>query len=206
MALLQYIVPRWAAAGSEVVQHGAVEALMRPLLKATTGTSVSAAPGVMASTEPASDHSCSDGGTELRQAALSALLELAKSCGVATWEELQRRGDNKGLREALRLLRERHAGLSPEDREAEQEEDEIAAALAEALSTAPAVEPAAGIGAVDDHVPVDLTEPNLRHAMGGAETRGGLTSAAESKAVGVKPVPLGPGAGAMLACPRVDKF
>ena len=202
MTLLQYIVPRWAAAGPEAVRLGAVEALMRPLLAAATSASTS-------TTAPSGANDDGDddtGGTDLRQAALSALLELARASGLATWEEVRRRGGGgeaaatgpiMGLSESLLVLRARHARLLPEDREAEREEDELAEALQLALATAPP--PLAAIGTVvDDHVPVDLSDPNLRDALGGSDTG--------SRAASLGETGLTAGTGAMMACPKVDRF
>jgi hypothetical protein len=63
-------------------------------------------------------------GTELRQAALSLVLELARTAGM--WGEVRAA---EGLREAVARLEARHAAMGEEEREAEQEEGELATEL-----------------------------------------------------------------------------
>ena len=191
MSLLQYILVQGGpAAGSKTSSLGIIPTLYRFLGNANDRTDGAA-----------------DVGTDLRQAALSVLLELARSEG--TWEDVKRQAP--GLPEVLLRLRDRHAALPAEDREAEQEEDELAEALLQQLETAPAPgvcgsgEGTSGGGSREaDHVPIDLTEPNLRDAAKGT---GGIVVTQPPP----PPVEGGvddwrKGGGAMIACPRMDKI
>ena len=160
-------------------------------------------------------------GTDLRQAAFAALLELAHAT-AATWDAVKR---TPGLPEAVRRLRDRHAALpTDEDREAEREEGELASELLALLELKVAPEEGARVAATD-HVALDMTEPNLRGpsnnkaaasaAVGGGSAPDAAVEADASTAVRVSG--LGPateaaasdwrlGGGAMIACPKVDKI
>ena len=159
-------------------------------------------------------------GTDLRQAALAALLELAHAT-AATWDAVKR---TPGLPEAVRRLRDRHAALpTDEDREAEREEGELASELLALLELQSAPEEGARVAATD-HVALDMTEPNLRGpsnnsaasaAVGGGSAPAAAAVEAAASTVGVSG--LGPateaaasdwrlGGGAMIACPKVDKI
>ena len=161
-----------------------------------------------------------DVGTELRQAALAALLEIAHAT-AATWDAVKR---TAGLPKAVRRLRDRHAALpTDEDREAEREEGELASELLALLELKVAPEEGARVAATD-HVALDMTEPNLRGpsnntaasaAVGGGSAPDAAVEADASTAVRVSG--LGPateaaasdwrlGGGAMIACPKVDKI
>lgn len=113
---------------------------------------------------------------------------------------------------ALEQLRRRHATLSSMDKESEQEEEELASELQQLLLASEAlVGDVAGLESEDDHVPVDLTESNLR-LPGGAGPVAKGQSVAVGALAGVKAPPVthpssdegNNSMGAMVACPRVD--
>ena len=184
ISLLHYMISQGGpATRSRASDLGVIPTLSRLLVVTTDSSSTSG-----------------DSGTDTRQAALSALLELARS--GETWSQVNRQAPD--LHRALQRLRDRHAALTPEDRDSEREEDELASELIDAIQkpiTASAREEGGSFSAAvtgEDHVSIDLTEPNIRDAMATPIVAAkGVTGASES---------FGKGGGAMIACPRVDKF
>ena len=186
---MQYILSQGGAPiGSRASGLGAIPTLCRIL-------------GCPASNDAAGASGDADVGTDTRQAALSALLELAWYKG--TWDEVKTQA--LGLPDALRGLRDRHEALPAEDRDSEREEGELVEELIRAIEVAPdrSAWNASGSGfPPSDHVPIDLTEPNVRDAMAkssGGSVLGGAMSSDDKIRFGI-------GGGAMIACPRADKF
>jgi hypothetical protein len=120
-----------------------------------------------------------------------------------------------GLPEALARLRSLHAALSPEDRESQMEEDQLASELHGLLTLAEAPVPLAAAASSggqqqaaeeeSDHVPLDMTESNVRNGAGagaGRKASAGPSSATASGSSSAAPAAFS--GGAMVACPKVD--
>mmetsp|Transcript_20175 Transcript_20175/g.43960 ORF Transcript_20175/g.43960 Transcript_20175/m.43960 type:complete len:420 (-) Transcript_20175:533-1792(-) len=143
-SLLQYMVERdRSAVCSEACSLGLLPAL-QTLLAAPTQEEVEQ----RAAGSGAGDGADVEAGTssDAREAALSLLLEVTRT--PEAWSQVKQMS---GLPAVLHTLRQRHAKLSQEEREAQQEEEHLAGQIVALLQrdTAPDAPPAP---LVDDHV------------------------------------------------------